>query len=171
MGLFSFVDKLQDSVEQLQSKIEDAQDNWQNKMESKMNALANKIENSVNGTNEDDEDSYYSMEDNAKATDNLLKSMGMSQDDLVSLSPEDNNDADSEIPVHEVVWDIDDIAIIADGKFLEAIMDVLTDEQKVALGLSDASAAESMQVYKEEDIDWSNVYRSNSSLAGNYDDE
>lgn len=171
MGLFSFVDKLQDSVEQLQSKVEDAQDNWQNKMESKMNALANKIENSVNGTNEDDEDSCYSMEDNAKATDNLLKSMGMSQDDLVSLSPEDNNDADSEIPVHEVVWDIDDIAIIADGKFLEALMDVLTDEQKVALGLSDASAAESMQVYKEEDIDWSNVYRSNSSLAGNYDDE
>ena len=64
-----------------------------------------------------------------------------------------------------------DIAIIADGKFLEALMDVLTDEQKVALGLSDASAAESMQVYKEEDIDWSNFYHSNSSLAGCDDDD
>ena len=62
---------------------------------------------------------------------------------------------------------MDDILALSNSKMAKDVMDSLSDEEKEALGLTQPK----MGSMSEDEIDWSNVLRSNRSLAGNDDED
>lgn len=64
-------------------------------------------------------------------------------------------------------WSTDDILALSNSKKAQDLLDSLTDEEKETLGLSKPK----MGTMSDDEIEWSNVLRSNSSLAGCDDDD
>lgn len=83
----------------------------------------------------------------------------MDDDDEEVSEPTSNEQEDG--------WSMDDILALSNSKKAQDLLDSLTDEEKEALGLSKPK----MGTMSDDEIDWSNVLRSNSSLAGCDDDD
>ena len=175
MGLFSFVESLQskieESVESLQSKIEDASNNFQNSVANKVQEFADNLKVSNNRATSSSEKRI--IIDTPMGKRDVTGWKRDKHGRYVSPSAEyfmDDDDEEVSEPTsneQEDGWSMDDILALSNSKKAQDLLDSLTDEEKEALGLSKPK----MGTMSDDEIDWSNVLRSNSSLAGCDDDD
>lgn len=196
MGLFSFVENLQskieESVENLQGKIENASNNFQNSIANKVQEFADNLKVSDGSTTskrrsfpncEISEDELNNPRLTITPDGRKILDMGFMKRDVTNwkrdkhgryVSPsaevfmDDDDDTEPERDSkQEDGWSMDDILALSNSKMAKDVMDSLSDEEKEALGLTQPK----MGSMSEDEIDWSNVLRSNRSLAGNDDED